>query len=84
MTTATAATDEIRRAQHSARTHDAARTRRDAVEADRQIDRSSPPVVGAEPSVAAPRFVECGFLALVGAAQVGWFAVAVYALIRLI
>lgn len=83
MTTATAATDEIRRVQHGARTDDAARTRREAVEADRPIDRSSPRVAGVEPSATATRFVECGFLALVGAAQVGWVAAAVYALSRL-
>jgi hypothetical protein len=84
MTTATAAADEIRGAQHSVRTPDAVRTRREAVEADRRIDRSSPPVARAEPSVAATRFDEFGFLALVGAAQLGWVAAAVYALTRLI
>lgn len=78
MTTATAATDEIRRAQHGAR------TQRKAVEAEHQIDRSLPRVAGAESSVAATRFDEFVFLAVVGGAQVAWLVAAAYALTRLV
>jgi hypothetical protein len=78
MTTATAATDEIRRPQHGAR------TQRKAVEAEHQIDRSTSRVAGAASSVAATRLDEFVFLAVVGAVQVAWLAAAAYALTRLV